>query len=107
MVIGTTPAFTLKLKKSANVDFRQVGNIYITLKQGTNTLTKSGQSIQVIDDKTLRFSITQTESLSFTIDKAIQLQVNWTYSEGLITRRAATKIIQVNLENQLLKQELQ
>lgn len=107
MIIGTTPTFTLKLKKSTNIDLRQVENIYITLKQGINTITKSGQAISVLDDKTLRFSITQSESLSFTIDKAIQLQVNWTYSEGSITKRAATKIIQVNLENQLLRQELQ
>ena len=106
MIIGTTPTFTLKLRKSTNINFHEVNNIYITLKQGTNILTKNSSDIQIVDNTTLRFSISQAESLNFAIDKVIYLQVNWTYIEGLITRRAATKVVEINLERQLLREVL-
>lgn len=107
MIIGTTPTFTLKLKRTYDVDLTTVQNIYVTLKQGTNVLTKSGLDINVVDSKTVTVTLTQQESLNFSIDKKIELQLNWTYTDQGIVKRAATKIIEISLEKQLLTQVLQ
>lgn len=106
MIIGTTPTFTLRVRKTDLVDFTAASNIYVTLKQGNLLLTKNSANITVVDSKTIQVSLTQAESLDFVIDKAIELQVNWTYLNGLIVKRAATKVVSINLEKQLLKQEL-
>ena len=71
MIIGTTPTFTLKLKKACDVDLSQANNIYVTIKQGSILITKTGHDLNIVDGKTVQFSLTQTESLSFVMDKAI------------------------------------
>lgn len=107
MIIGTTPTFTLKLKRTYDVDLTTVQNVYVTLKQGTNILTKSGLDINIVDSKTVTVTLTQQESLNFSLDKKIELQLNWTYSDQGMIKRAATKIIEITLEKQLLTQVLQ
>lgn len=59
-----------------------------------------------MDSKTLEVTLTQTESFKFVMDKVIELQINWTYYSGNVLKRAATKVVNVNLEKQLLKEEL-
>ena len=103
MIIGTTPTFTLKLKRTYDVDLTQVSKIYVTLKQGNVVLNKTGSDISVVDAKTVQFSLTQEESLGLTIDKSVELQLNWVYSDN---KRAATKIITIDLEKQLLKEQI-
>lgn len=103
MIIGTTPTFTLKLKRSYDIDLTQVSKIYVTLKQGNVLLNKTGSAVSVVDAKTVQFSLTQEESLNLSIDKSVELQLNWVYANG---KRAATKIITIELEKQLLKQEI-
>lgn len=105
MIIGTTPTFTLKLKRSYNIDLSQ-STVYVTLKQGQTTITKSGQQITLIDGKTVQFTLSQTESLSLVLDKSVEVQLNWTYNDNGVLKRAATKVIKLDLEKQLLKQEL-
>lgn len=107
MIIGTTPTFTLKLKRTYDVDLNTVQNIYVTLKQGTTILTKSGLDVNVVDSKTVEVTLTQQESLNFSLDKKIELQLNWTYTNQGVVKRAATKIIEITLEKQLLTQVLQ
>lgn len=106
MIIGTTPTFTLRLKKICDVDLTQVNNIYVTLKQGTILLTKTGNDLQIVDSKAIRFSLTQAESLNFALDKVVELQINWTYIANNTVKRAASKVMTINLDKQLLKQEL-
>ena len=103
MIIGTTPTFTLKFKRTYDVDLTQVSKIYVTLKQGNVILNKTGSDISVVDAKTVQFSLTQEESLGLTIDKSVELQLNWVYSDN---KRAATKIITIDLEKQLLKEQI-
>ena len=103
MIIGTTPTFTLKIKKATDVDLRVVNNIYVTLKQGNITLTKTGNDLNIVDSKTVSFTLTQAESLDFVVDKIVEIQINWTFMSNGITRRAATKVLAINLDKQLLK----
>lgn len=107
MIVGTTPTLTLKLKRTSDADLNMATNIYVTLKQGNILLTKTGQDIELVDGKTLRISLTQSESLDFSVDKKVELQLNWTYLEGGQTKRAATKVISIDLERQLLKEAIQ
>lgn len=105
MIIGTTPTFTLKLKRSYDIDLTY-STVYVTLKQGQTTITKSGEQITLIDGKTVQFTLTQTESLNLVLDKNVEIQLNWTYNDNGVLKRAATKVIKLDLEKQLLKQEL-
>lgn len=73
VIIGTTPTFTLKLKKTCDVNLLTVSNIYVTLKQGTVILTKTSQDLNIVDSKTVQVTLTQEESLNFTLDKKIEL----------------------------------
>ena len=104
MIIGTTPTLTFKLKKNSNVNFYAVNNIYITLQQGSLTITKTGQQIEIVDTKTISITFTQAESLQFTLDKDINVQLNWTYNENGTTKRAATKVTPIKLDRQLLNE---
>ncbi len=106
MIIGTTPTLTLKLKRSYNIDLTHVTNVYITLKQGSTVITKTGANIVLVDGKTVQFTLSQEESLSLVLDKNVEVQLNWTYIENNTVKRAATKVIDLNLEKQLLKQVL-
>ena len=103
MIIGTTPTLTLKLKRSYSIDLNQATQVYVTLKQGSTVLTKSVPDIVLVDGKTVQFTLTQAESLNLVLDKNVEVQLNWTYSVGGVVKRAATKVIELNLEKQLLK----
>lgn len=107
MIIGTTPTFTLKLKRTSDIDLYSVSNIYVTFKQGSNILTKDRSQITLIDAKTIEVTLTQQESLNFTLDKKIELQLNWVYTSNGTMKRAATKVIEISLEKQLLTQVLE
>ena len=106
MIIGTTPTLTLKLKRSYSIDLNQATQVYVTLKQGSTILTKSVPDIVLVDGKTVQFTLTQAESLNLVLDKNVEVQLNWTYNVGGVLKRAATKVIELNLEKQLLKQVL-
>lgn len=106
MIIGTTPTFTFKLKYNCDADLQAASGVYITFKQGSNVLTKTGQSVSIVDSKTAVVTLTQAESFGFSLDKKLEVQMNWTYTESNILKRAATKVMTIELGKQLLSQEL-
>ena len=107
MIIGTTPIFTLKLKKNVDVDLQQAQNVYVSIKQGNVLLNKTGNDLIIEDGKTVKFTFTQAESLSLDISKEVELQLNWTFvTTNGVLQRAATKVTTFTLEKQLLKEEL-
>lgn len=107
MIIGTTPIFTLRLKKNADVDLKAANNVYVTIKQGNTILNKKGSEVTVEDERTVKFTFTQAESLSLDISKDVDLQLNWTFvSSNGVLQRAATKVTSFKLEKQLLREEL-
>ena len=73
VIIGTTPTFTLRLKKTYDVNLLTASNVYVTLKQGTSILTKTTLDLNFVDSKTVQVTLTQEESLNFTLDKKIEL----------------------------------
>lgn len=96
MVQATTPTFVLTLPNS--VDLTQARNVYFTLKQGGNILTKTDTDIAVTEH-TATVSLTQGDALMFDAGGA-DLQLNWTYADG---SRACTNIANVQITANLLK----
>lgn len=101
MIIGTTPTFIFKLKRACDANLLTAQSIFVTFKQGTTTLTKSGLDVNIIDTKTVKVKLTQQESLAFSIDKKVEVQLNWMYvdvDDNNTMKRAATKVVTINLE---------
>lgn len=96
MVQATTPTFVLTLPQE--VDLSQAENVYFTVSQGMNVLTKTGDSL-TIDENVVSVFLSQTETLAFSVG-SIELQLNWTYQNG---ERACTKIKTVEVDKNLLK----
>lgn len=93
---GTTPTFRHTFTEEA-LDLTTANNVYVTYKQGTKSLTKTGEDIEV-EPKAVTVYLTQKETLTFK-EGTLESQVNWTGANG---RRAASKVKGIELEKQLL-----
>lgn len=108
MIRGTTPTFTMRIKDQYEIDLNEAKNIYFTVAQGANTITKTGDDIEIADKRTVLIFLNQRESLSLKETKA-DVQLNWTYldTDGETVRRAATKVKEISLDKQLLKKVIE
>ena len=93
---GTTPTFRHTFTEE-ELDLTAANNVYVTYKQGTKSLTKTGEDIAV-EPKAVTVYLTQKETLMFK-EGTLESQVNWTGSDG---KRAASKVKGIELEKQLL-----
>lgn len=105
MIQGTTPTFTFKIKDNT-VDLSEATNVYVTLAQGIKLIEKQGSDLQ-IDGATVSVWLTQEESLKLTEGINVEVQVNWTYSDGDQLRRAATVVKSISVNKQLLKRVIE
>ena len=103
MIIGTTPTFTLVVKNDEDLDFNNAEHIYFTITQGKVSYTKTGEDVIIIDETTLQVTLTQEETLSFKYNTEAEIQLNWTYANGA---RAATKVLNVTLSKNLIREVL-
>lgn len=76
---GTTPTITFEIDDD-NLDLTQAKNVYVTIQNGSNKLTKTGEDL-TIGSKTVAVTLTQRETLGFSNGK-IEVQINWTYNDG-------------------------
>lgn len=112
MIRGTTPTFTLRLKNISGspcqIDLSEAKNIYFTISQGCNTITKTGEDISLVDGHTVLVYLNQEESISLREKMKAEIQLNWTYidNEGN-TKRAATKVCEIALEKQLIQRVIE
>ena len=97
MYKGTTPTFTLTLPN--DVDLTIADNIYVTFEKGKKELRKTGADL-VVTAHIIEVYLTQEETLSFPSGD-VALQVNWTYTQGGVKKRAATEIVKVNMRTNL------
>ena len=109
MIRGTTPTFTLKLKEDSNINLQEAINIYFTVAQGTNEITKTGADIEISDERTVLVFLNQEESLSLKDNQKAKVQLNWTYldPDGVTVRRAATKVKEIELSEQLIRRVIE
>lgn len=102
MIPYTTPSFVVTI--SGGVNLTQAVNVYVTLTQGSVSVTKNSTDVEISQDgKTVSVRLSQNESMKFNKGKA-KLQVNWVYTENGKTIRASTEPLVVKVEEQLYKQ---
>lgn len=108
MIRGTTPTFTLKLKEDSNINLLDASNVYFTVAQGANEITKTGADLEISDERTILAFLSQEESLSLREGQKTEVQLNWTYigPDGK-PRRAATKIKEIELGKQLIRRVIE
>lgn len=82
---GHTPP--IRIHEKNDVDFSQFDHVYVTLKQGFKTITKSDNEL-TIDGSDIEFTLSQAETLAFCSGKEVGLQVNVTFDNG---RRGGNK----------------
>lgn len=105
MIRYTTPILPLEVE---GIDLTENQDVYVTLKQGRITLTKKNSDLTISYDSekelsTITFSLTQTESAAFNIDKAVDIQVNYINSSQV---RDATNIANIPVMRNLLDEEI-
>lgn len=97
MYKGTTPTFTLTLPDEVDLTIAQ--NVYVTFEKGDRELRKTGTDL-VVTEHQIDVFLSQEETLSFPSGD-VALQVNWTYLDGGVTKRAASNIVKVNMKTNL------
>lgn len=101
MIRGTTPTFVLTLEDE-NVDLTLAENVYVTFSQLPLVITKTGDDLEVSKNE-VDVYLSQEETLSF-VASTLEIQVNWTYSEG---KRASSDIARIHLERNLINEVLE
>lgn len=94
---GITPTFTLTLPEG--IDLTYANNVYVTFsdKKGKAKTTKTGEDL-TIDVNVIEVTLTQEETLK---SDNVYIQVNWTYLEGGMTKRAASEVVSVYFKDNL------
>ena len=108
MIRGTTPTFTFTIVNET-VDLTEAENVYVTIRQGSKEITKTGEDLEVAA-RTVNVFLNQEESLSLSETVQAEVQINWTYLDPIdntIVRRAATKVKSVSVTKQLLKRVIE
>lgn len=108
MIRGTTPTFTFTITNET-VDLTAAENVYVTIKQGSKEITKSGEDLDV-EARVVSVFLNQEESLSLSETMDAEVQINWTYLDPVdntIVRRAATKVKSIKVTKQLLKRVIE
>lgn len=99
---GITPTITLTLPKSIDLNGAEV---YVTFAPCRGeSFTKTNEELD-IDGNTIYVYLTQEETLSFPTGKTA-VQVNWTYMDSGVKKRACTQIAKFVFEDNLLNEVL-
>lgn len=98
MYKGTTPTFIFTLPET--VDLSMASNVYVTFaKSDGGVVEKTGDDL-VIDSNRVSVFLTQKETLTFT--SKVKIQINWTYTENDVTKRACSTIKTIDVLNNLI-----
>lgn len=101
MVKYTTPTFSLTLPET--VDLTEATNIYATFTAAAGlNITKTGGDLAVTAHQVDVF-FSQEETAQFPTG-SVRIQLNWTYQEGGIAKRACSEIATVNVTPNLLEE---
>lgn len=102
MYKGTTPTFTLTFPEDISFDNT---NVYVTAAdEGKNEIWTKTETDLTVSANVIEVFLTQEETLA--LPGRILMQVNWTYVEGEVTKRACSDIVSItnkrNLKNEVL-----
>lgn len=101
MIRYTTPILPLEVE---GIDLTNNEDVYVTLKQNDVELTKRGSDLTVqydgeTDISTITFMLSQEETAAFSLDRAVDVQVNYINASGV---RDATNIAIIPVMRNLL-----
>lgn len=97
----TTPVFTLTFSEPT-LDLTQATGVYVTFKQATLLMTKTGDELDV-EQKSIAVYMSQEETAKF-CDGDVDIQANWVTGDG---NRAASEIVTYQFTRQLLAKVLE
>ena len=102
MYKGTTPTYSLTFPDG--IDFSPV-NVYVTFAKSNRQviLTKENDDLD-IQQNVINVFLTQEETLSLPLGCVIQ--VNWTYLENGVTKRACSDIVGIPVRENLVNEVL-
>lgn len=103
MTRGTTPTFTLTLPDNISLD--EANNVYVTFAKQSRVITKSGDDLE-INGNVVGVFLSQEETLKFPVGD-VELQVNWTFIESGVTKRACTEIVRICVKQNLIQEVLE
>lgn len=107
MIRGTTPTFTMTIKDE-NIDLNIADNMIFTIEQGSYSVSKESDDIEIEDGRTVHVFLTQEESLRFKPGAPAELQLNWTYQDANgRTHRASTRVKEIEIEKQLYRKVIE
>lgn len=90
---GTTPSFTFDMK----VHLGSIKELYVTFKQlNTTIIEKTKDSIQFLDDDSVKIVLTEQESLLFSDKYEVECQFMIKYINGAIVTSEPPLIFNVN-----------
>ena len=104
MIVGTTPTFTLTVLNNDELDFNEVQNIYFTIRQSNIKVTKTTSDITILAKNKVQITFTQAETIQFKYNTPVEIQLNWTYQDGV---RAATFIKTIDMFKNLIGEVIQ
>lgn len=98
----TTPTITFKLPETVDLTF--ASNLYVTFatKQQKKLFEKTESELDIAAH-TVGVFLTQEETKELTGD-IVKVQLNWTYIEGGITKRACSNIVDIAVRENLKKE---
>lgn len=103
MYKGTTPTFTLTLPET--VDLSLAVNVYVSFAAKDRTLfEKTGDDLE-IDGNVCNVFLSQEETLSF--PRRVSIQLNWTYTDGGVTKRSCSTVATVDVAENLANRVLE
>ena len=103
MYKGTTPTFILTLPQ--DVDLSIASNVYVSFaKNNGGAIEKTGDDL-IVNGNVVNVFLTQKETLSFTNE--VSVQINWTYQEGSVVKRACTEIKTIDVSDNLISRAIE
>lgn len=100
MYKGTTPTFTLTFPETT--DLGLASSVVCTFAKGEKEIATKRDDDLNVDGNVIEVFFSQEETLRFPVG-AISVQVNWTYNEGGINKRACSTIAKVWVDANLYK----
>lgn len=102
MYRATTPTIRFKVP----IDLTHASHVYVTFSRGKNTeLTKEDAELNITENSVEVF-LTQEETLSLPLGK-VDAQINWTYTDEGVSKRACSNVVQLMLDRNLIEEVLE
>lgn len=102
---GTTPTYTLTLPEE--IDLSQASNVYVTFAKSNYAVIvqKDSDELEIVGNVVNVF-LTQEETLRFPLGE-VYLQLNWTYVENGISKRACSQIVTIKSARNLINEVIE